>query len=74
MGIVEEGLFKERNRKHYFSSTRLHPLSRNVKDVVYGKNVQSVCCVSGVADETVARIVSECSKLWHKEYKQVRLC
>ena len=34
--------------------------------------VQSICRVCGAADETVAHIVSECSKLAQKEYKQVR--
>ena len=36
------------------------------------ENVQSICCACGAADETVARIVLECSKLEQKEYKQVR--
>ena len=33
---------------------------------------QSICCVCGAADETYAHIVSECSKVVRKEYKQVR--
>ena len=36
------------------------------------KTVQSICRVCGAADETVAHIVSECSELAQKEYKQVR--
>ena len=36
---------------------------RNLRSVVYGENVQSICRECGAADETVARIVSECSKL-----------
>ena len=40
--------------------------------MVYGENVQCICRGSGAADETVAHIVSECSKLAQKEYKQVR--
>ena len=39
---------------------------------VYEENIQSMCRVSGAADETVAYIVSEWSKLVHMEYKQVR--
>ena len=39
--------------------------------MVYGENVQSICCVCGAADETVAHVVSECSKLTQKEYKHV---
>ena len=46
--------------------------SRNLRDVVYGENVESICHVCGAADETVAHIVSECSKLAQNEYKQVR--
>ena len=46
--------------------------TRNLRNVVYGKNVQSICRVCGAADETVAHIVSDCSKLVQKEYKQVR--
>ena len=33
------------------------------------KMVQSICRVCGAADETVAHIVSECSKLVHR-YKR----
>ena len=46
--------------------------TRNLRNVVYGENTQSVCRVCGAADETVAHIVSECSKLTQNEYKQVR--
>ena len=40
--------------------------------MVFGENVQSICVICGVADETVAHIVSECSNLAQKEHKQVR--
>ena len=43
-----------------------------MRNVVYGENVQPICRVCGAADETVAPIVSECSKLAQKEYKHVR--
>ena len=46
--------------------------TRNMMNVVYGENVQSISCVCGAADETVGHIVSECSKLAQKNYKQVR--
>ena len=45
--------------------------TRNLRNMVYGESVQSICCVCDVADEAVANIVSECSKLAQKEYKQV---
>ena len=46
--------------------------TRNLRNAVYGENVQSICRVCGAADETVVHIVSECSKLAQKDYKQVR--
>ena len=46
--------------------------TRNLRNTVYGENVESICRVCSGADETVAYIVSECSKLAQKEYKQVR--
>ena len=46
--------------------------TRNLRNAVYGENLESICRVFGTADETVAHIVSECSKLGQKEYKQVR--
>ena len=45
--------------------------TRNMRNVVYGGNVQSIRRVCGAVDETVAHIVSECLKLAQKEYKQV---
>ena len=46
--------------------------TRNLRNMVYGENVQSICRVCGDADETVSHIISECSKLAQKEYKQVK--
>ena len=46
--------------------------TRDMRNVVYGENVRLICRVCGAADEAVAHIVSECSKLAQKEYKQVR--
>ena len=46
--------------------------TRNLRNAVYGENVESICRVCSAADEAVAYIVSECSKLAQKEYKQVR--
>ena len=41
--------------------------TKNMRNVVYVETVQSICRVCGAADETVADIVSECSKLVQKE-------
>ena len=46
--------------------------TRYFRNAVYRENVESICRVCGAADETVAHIISECSKLAQKEYKQVR--
>ena len=43
--------------------------TRNMRNVVYGENVQSICRVYDVADETVAHVVSEYSKLVQKKCK-----
>ena len=37
--------------------------TRYFRNAVYRENVESICRVCGAADETVAHIVSECSKL-----------
>ena len=42
---------------------------RNVRNVVCEENVQSICLVCGVADETVVHIMSKCSKLAQEVYK-----
>ena len=41
--------------------------TRNVRNVVYEENVQSICLVCDAADETAAHIVSESSKVAQKE-------
>ena len=46
--------------------------TRNIRNVVYGENVQSICCICGAADETVANVVSECSKLAPNGPKMIR--
>ena len=44
--------------------------TRNLRNA---KNVKSICRVCGAADETVVHIVSDCSKIAQKEYKQVNM-
>ena len=43
-----------------------------MRNSVYGESIESICHVCGATDETVTHIVSECSKLTQKGYKQVR--
>ena len=41
--------------------------TRNLRNMFYRENNESICSVCGTADETVAHIVSEFSKLAQKE-------
>ena len=45
--------------------------TKNVRNVVYAENVQSICLVCDAADETVAHIVSENSNVAQKECKML---
>ena len=45
--------------------------TKNVRNVVYAENVQSICLACDAADETVAHIVSENSKVAQKECKML---
>ena len=69
--IIGEGLLKERNGKHYYSSARPGPLYKLYEKCVYVENVKSICRISSTADEKVAHFVSEYSKLV-QEYKRAR--
>ena len=46
--------------------------TRNLRNAVYGENVEPICRVCAAADETASHIVSQCSKLPQKDYKQGR--
>ena len=72
MGFVKEKLLKKETESTIVAAQDQALFTSNLRNVVYGENVQSICCVCGATDETVAHIVSECSKLAQKEYKQVR--
>ena len=72
MGLVEEGSLKKETESTIVTAQDQILCTRNFRNVVYGENTQSVCRVCGAADETVAHIVSECSKIAQNEYKQVR--
>ena len=68
---LKKGYLKKETESTIVAAQELVLGTRNV-NVVYGENFQSICRACGAADETVAHIVSECSKLAQKEYKQVR--
>ena len=74
IGLVEEGLLKEKKETEItiVAAQDQALCTRNMSNVVYGENVQPICRVCAAADETVAHIVSECSKLVQKKYKQGR--
>ena len=46
--------------------------TNNMRRVVFGEDVSPLCRMCGKANETVAHIVSECSKLAQNEYKNWR--
>ena len=60
MGLVDEGLLKKRN---VVAAQDQALCTRNIRNVVYGENIQSICRVCDVAHERVTHIASECSKL-----------
>ena len=69
---LEKGHLKKESESTIVAAQDQAVCTRNMRNVVYGENVQPICRVCGAADETVAHIVSECLKLVQKEYKQVR--
>ena len=68
---MKKGYLKKKTESTIVVAQNQAPCTRNMKNVVYGENVQSICRACGVVDKTVTYIVSECSKLVQKEYKQV---
>ena len=69
---LKNGYLKKENESTIVAAQDQALCTRNVKNVVYRENVQCIYRVCGAADETVAHIVSECSKLAQKEYKQLK--
>ena len=69
---MKKGYLKKETESTIVAAQDQALCTRNLRNAVYGENVESICRVCGAADETVAHIVSECSKLAQKEYKQVR--
>ena len=69
---MKKSYFKKETKSTIVGAQDQTLCTRNMKNVVYGENVQSICRVCGATDETGAHIVSECPKLAQKEYKQVK--
>ena len=69
---MKKGCLKKETESTIVAAQDQALCTRNLRNAVYGENVESICRVCGAADETVAHIVSECSKLVEKEHKQVR--
>ena len=69
---LKKGYLKKETESTILAAQDQALCTRNLRNAVYRENVESICCVCGAADETVAHVVSECSKLAQKEYKQVR--
>ena len=64
---LKKGYLKKETESTIVAAQDQALCTRNMTNVVYGENVQPLCGVCGAADETVARIVSECSNLAQKE-------
>ena len=71
MGLIEVRLLKEKTEITIVAALDQALCTRNLRNAVYGKNAESICRACDAADETVAHIVSECSKLAQKEYKKL---
>ena len=69
---MKKGYLKEETEITIVAAQDQALCTRNMRYVVYGENIQSICRVCGIADETITHIFSECSKLEEKVYKQVR--
>ena len=69
---MKKGYLKKETKSTTVAAQDQTLCTRNLRNVVYRENIQSICRVCGAADETVVHINSECSKLEQKEYKQVR--
>ncbi|CAB3999177.1 Hypothetical predicted protein [Paramuricea clavata] len=73
MAMVKEGNAKKGNRRNDPSSST--PSPQNQMDATpYCKEfeISPTCRICGLADETVSHIVSECTLLAQKDYKNVR--
>ena len=70
MGLGKGGVSKKETESTLVAEQDQALCIRNTRKNVYGENVESLCRVCGLAGETVAHIVSECSKLAQSEYKK----
>ena len=73
MAMVKEGNAKKGNRRNDPSSSK--PSHQNQMDATpYDKEfeISPTCRICGLADETISHIVSECTPLAQKDYKNVR--
>ena len=69
---MKKGNLKKETESTIKAAQDQAPCTKKFRNAVYGENVQSICRVCGAADEKIAHIVSECSKLAQKECKQKR--
>ena len=69
MDWLKKGYSKKETESTVVAAQDQALCKRNMRNVVYGENVQFICRACGTADETVVHIVSECSKLHRSTYK-----
>ena len=67
---LKKGYLKKETESTIVAAQDQALCTRTLRNVVYGENVQSICCVCAVADETVAHTISEYPKLAQTTLKQ----
>ena len=69
---LKKGCLKKETESNIMAAQDQALCTRNLRNAVYGENVEPICRVCAAADETASHIVSQCSKLPQKDYKQGR--
>ena len=73
MAMVKEGNAKNGNRRYDPSSSKPSPQNQMVRHHIDKEfEISPTCRICGLADETISHIVSECTPLAQKDYKNVR--
>ena len=67
---MKKGYLKKETESTVVAAQDQALCTRNLRNKVCGENAQSICRGCSAAYETVAHIVSECSKLGQKEYNK----
>ena len=69
---LRKGYLKKETESTIIAAQDQALCTRNMRKHVFGEDIDSKCRVCGDAEETVAHIISECTKLAQVEYKAIR--